>query len=471
MGVGFCEAANNLFSSGIPLKTRLFDLPANLKSERNAVSDFGSCAWLFRLSGVWIVLKTLALPDLMKRRTLILLTKQFPFLQKEQYVAHELKYLAAAFEKVFIYPHDYFGSEQQVSFDLPPNVQVINLNRSIQPAPKVEVVRSLAGALFYEYRHTYDRSWLTRDIKRLISIYAAQYALGNGLVRWMSENNIDRSSAVFYSYWFSNAALCLAILKRRNLIPSFVSRAHSLDLYHEDWGLINEVILIPPFRHFKQRYVETIYTISDHGTKYLKQKFPSLSVKTAYLGVDDYGLNPGKDSDVPVIVTCSGFDENKRLHLLGRSLSRINKRVKWIHFGDGALREEAVNSVNSPQVEFIIKGQTSNSDIRRFYAENHIDLFVNVSLVEGLPVTIMEALSHGIPVLATSVNGTPEAVREGFNGFLLPSGFTDHDIDAVLSDALHNHHALHNMRIASRQLYENAFCAASNYQDFAAQIG
>jgi colanic acid/amylovoran biosynthesis glycosyltransferase len=402
----------------------------------------------------------------MRRRTLILLTKQFPFLQKEQYVAHELKYLAAEFERVFIYPHDYFGADQKISFDLPPNVEVINLNRSIKPAPKFEVLKSLAAALLFEFRHTHDRSWLAADVKRLTSIYAAQYALGNGLVNWMSENNIDRSSTAFYSYWFSNAALCLAILKKRNLIPSFVSRAHSLDLYHEDWGLINEVILIPPFRHFKQRYVETIYTISDHGTKYLKQKFPFLKVKTAYLGVDDCGLNPSVQSDVPVIVTCSGFDENKRLHLLGRSLSRINQKVKWIHFGDGALRKETEDSVTSPQVELIIKGQTSNAEIRKFYAENHIDLFVNVSLVEGLPVTIMEALSHGIPVLATNVNGTPEAVSEGLNGYLLAPGFSDEMIDSVLMELLNNRQQLNEMRRASRQTFEDKFLAKHNYSVF-----
>ena len=405
----------------------------------------------------------------MKRRTLILLTKQFPFLQKEQYVAHELKYLAAEFEQVFIYPHDYFGSHESISFELPENVHVIDLNKKIQLASKFERLTSFIRAFFYEYIRTHNKDWLVSDIKRIMPIYAAQYALGNGLMRWLQENNIDLASTTFYSYWFSNSALCLSILKRRNLIHSYVSRAHSLDLYHEDWGLINEVILIPPFRHFKQRYVETIFTISVHGKNYLKKKFPLLKVKTAYLGVDDFAFNPpgSMTSEKPVIVTCSGFDENKRLHLLGASLSRLNMPVKWIHFGDGTMRKEAEESVTSSNVEFLILGQTANSLIREFYSTHHVDFFVNVSLVEGLPVTIMEALSHGIPVMATAVNGTPEAVLEGITGRLISPNFTDEEIDQCLKQMFTDKEKWNQAGAKCREHFEANFDASKNYKTFA----
>jgi colanic acid/amylovoran biosynthesis glycosyltransferase len=408
----------------------------------------------------------------MKRQNLILLTKQFPFLQKEQYVAHELKYLAQEFEQVFIYPHDYFGKDENMSFDLPANVKVIHLNKSILPAQKLEVMMSFLGAFFYELMHTHNREWLTRDIKRLVPIYAAQYALGAGLIRWLKENNVDLNRSVFYSYWFSNSALCLAILKKRNLIRDFVSRAHSLDLYHEDWGLLNEVILIPPFRHFKQRYVHTIFSINDHGQLYLKNKFPKLLVKTAYLGVDDFGLNPNslQDASKPVVVTCSGFDENKRLHLLGESLSRINKPVRWIHFGDGVMRSEAEASITSSAVEFVVMGQTTNAAIRKFYQENHVDLFVNVSLVEGLPVTIMEALSHGIPALATAVNGTPEAVKDGVTGKLIAPAFTAEEIDAAIEEMLSDAWKNPAKREACRRIFETQFEAEVNYRAFARHL-
>ncbi|NCO54621.1 MAG: glycosyltransferase, partial [Bacteroidetes bacterium] len=51
-----------------------------------------------------------------------------------------------------------------------------------------------------------------------------------------------------------------------------------------------------------------------------------------------------------------------------------------------------------------------------------VDLFINVSESEGIPVSIMEALSAGIPVIATNVGGTNEIVNNDV-GFLIDKEF------------------------------------------------
>lgn len=50
------------------------------------------------------------------------------------------------------------------------------------------------------------------------------------------------------------------------------------------------------------------------------------------------------------------------------------------------------------------------------------DIFVMGSAHEGLPVAIMEAFAAGLPVVATSVGGVPQQVREGVEGLLVPPG-------------------------------------------------
>jgi len=53
------------------------------------------------------------------------------------------------------------------------------------------------------------------------------------------------------------------------------------------------------------------------------------------------------------------------------------------------------------------------------------DVYVNPADVEGLPVTILEALALGRPVVATSVGGVPSIVRDGETGILVPPGDPD----------------------------------------------
>jgi glycosyltransferase involved in cell wall biosynthesis len=59
------------------------------------------------------------------------------------------------------------------------------------------------------------------------------------------------------------------------------------------------------------------------------------------------------------------------------------------------------------------------------------DLFVLPSLVEGLPLAVLEAMHAAKPVVATAVGGVPEAITSGVNGVLVPPN----DVTA-LADAI-----------------------------------
>jgi glycosyltransferase involved in cell wall biosynthesis len=105
-----------------------------------------------------------------------------------------------------------------------------------------------------------------------------------------------------------------------------------------------------------------------------------------------------------------------------------------------------------------------------FYKSNRVDLFVNLSIVEGLPVSIMEALSYGIPILATAVYGTPEAINENENGYLLDVNFKIEELIGKLSFLMENKNVLEKMREASLKIYQERFHAGKNYARLANEL-
>jgi len=104
-------------------------------------------------------------------------------------------------------------------------------------------------------------------------------------------------------------------------------------------------------------------------------------------------------------------------------LSEIkNQKITWVHFGDGPKLAEVkalALEILSSNITFEFKGRVTNKEVLTWYTENNPSLFINVSTTEGIPVSIMEAMSFGIPVIATDVGGCSEIVNNE-NGMLLP---------------------------------------------------
>ena len=83
------------------------------------------------------------------------------------------------------------------------------------------------------------------------------------------------------------------------------------------------------------------------------------------------------------------------------------------------------------------------------------DLVVLPSLVEGLPMALIEALARGIPVIATRVGGTPDIIVNGYNGYLIERNPT---VIANCIEKLYHDIELHRkLSQGARQQYENYF--------------
>src|SRR5262249_46486161 len=99
--------------------------------------------------------------------------------------------------------------------------------------------------------------------------------------------------------------------------------------------------------------------------------------------------------------------------------------VGLVSVGDGAERKRLEDLANTLDVadRVYFTGQVSHVETRRLMAA--CDFFVLNSIHEGLPHVVLEAMSLGLPVVATAVGGTPEIVCDGHNGRLIAPADND----------------------------------------------
>ncbi len=271
---------------------------------------------------------------------------------------------------------------------------------------------------------------------------------------------------VFYFYWGDNAVWILPYLKKylqRHGIKSII-RFHGSDLYEflkADYAPLRQLV-------FEQ--ATYLCPVSEAGYTYLKNKYLAYQTKLLVqrLGVNDFGLAPFSTTSPKVIVSVSNIIALKRVELIFKALQQLQQPVIWHHFGSGTLELALQAEVKKakPHLTVHLHGQVSNQTLMAFYQSTSVDVFVNVSTTEGVPVSIMEALSFGIPVIATQAGGTAELVTNEV-GLVIPIEQTPNSLQAIFDRFFKM--ALPNqleMRQQARLRYLKLADAKQNYAAF-----
>jgi glycosyltransferase involved in cell wall biosynthesis len=167
----------------------------------------------------------------------------------------------------------------------------------------------------------------------------------------------------------------------------------------------------------------------------------------------------------------------KRLDLLLEGIAyaarfRPNQKFEWHHLGSGPMSaqlESTAKELKYANLKCFFHGHLPNEEVISFYREYPVDVFMNVSESEGIPVSIMEAQSCGIPVIASAVGGIPEIVWEK-HGRLLSTNPTTSEIAEAIFEFLDNRTTAKQMRFFSRQVWRDRYNAEKNYQSFSQRL-
>jgi glycosyltransferase involved in cell wall biosynthesis/GT2 family glycosyltransferase len=108
-----------------------------------------------------------------------------------------------------------------------------------------------------------------------------------------------------------------------------------------------------------------------------------------------------------------------------------NAAIELHIYGDGPLLDELVEKAGALGVDgnTIFRGAFKHSDLGSILCSAHI--FVLPSLTEGLPLAVIEAMAHGMPIVASHVGGIPELIDDRCSGLLCRPGNTDDLADAL----------------------------------------
>jgi glycosyltransferase involved in cell wall biosynthesis len=195
-----------------------------------------------------------------------------------------------------------------------------------------------------------------------------------------------------------------------------------------------------------------VRTISDYNRNFLLERVGGPeglepgSVRVIHCGVDPKRYTHSPRSGQPLrdrparIVSIGALLSNKGIAYLVEAIAFLRSRafdVECEVVGEGPLRSDLERRIRRAGLSDAVTllGHRPEEEVARILGSG--DLFVLASLVapggrrEGIPVSLMEAMAAGLPVVATRITGIPELVTDGESGRLVEPGDPDELADAI----------------------------------------
>lgn len=317
-------------------------------------------------------------------------------------------------------------------------------------------------------------------IFKMITASALMYANCRWFANQIKKRISKSESAIFYSFWADYPIIGLLRIKEWYSCCKFISRIHGYELYDEQ-----DASGRVPFRQLLNEKIDKLIFIGANPLEYYLNHYPKLnSDKTVLCRL---GIRPiiheraRRISDEMLLVSCSTLVPLKRVELIILALAEYTGKtpIHWIHFGDGPLIQQisrlSAEMLSAKElISYELKGCVENDVIRSFYAETIVDCFITTSSSEGCPVSVMEALAVGTPVIGTAVGDIPYMIDA--NGILLSSNPTIREIKGAIEQIAMTlaekdvSNTYSRMRRQSEKLFSDLFDADKNTEHFITEI-
>lgn len=175
-------------------------------------------------------------------------------------------------------------------------------------------------------------------------------------------------------------------------------------------------------------------------------------------GIGDCPVSSRKaDRSEMQLVMVARFAPPKDHLLVMRALQGLPAHVRLLFVGDGPSLTETVAQAITLGISHRVSFLGQRTDVNEILSV--ADVLVLASNSEGLPISILEGLRAGLPVVATDVGGVRDCVHDGGNGMVVPRGDLN-SLRSALSSLVETPSLRTRMGAQGRKLYEQRFTAA-----------
>ncbi len=222
------------------------------------------------------------------------------------------------------------------------------------------------------------------------------------------------------------AALSVAFNRNMHRSNKLIATQHGLpEIVSENGSLLSRAVSKINFYLLSKCFSRIVAVSTDvQKTLITQYAFRESSIESIHNGIELPDATLTRQNSKTFVIGSSGrlfpVKDYPLMVEVARSIGNTTSRK--VHFelvGEGPERPVIESMVQRYGLQdcFTLKGYQDDMD--HFY--NGIDVYLNTSIHEGIPMTILEAIARGIPVIAPAVGGIGEIITNGVEGFLIES--------------------------------------------------
>ena len=206
--------------------------------------------------------------------------------------------------------------------------------------------------------------------------------------------------------------------------------------------------------HILSKYFKYIVAVSeDIRSNFIKQyRISESKIVVIHNGIEMcHDISSSKEKEEFVIGSAGRLFPIKDYTLMVQIAKEVLSRTDKVRFelaGEGPEQDKILRLIQEYNIgnRFILRGFID--DVETFY--HGLDIYINTSVHEGFPMSLLEAMACGLPIVAPNVGGIKEMIDDGYQGFLIegrsPKAYSDKCMELI-----RNKQTIQTMGAASRE--------------------